>query len=447
MVTRKNPKFLVSEGVSGVLPNSGTTYQVGDTDTPKVSAVSNSTLQKLNSSITNFKEDETGKTVADIKVSSWGRDNIFPQHLMSLYQNNIFPGLMDFKVDMLFSLGYQLYQFVISGNEKVKVPVIDSQVEDWLLSWDAPDFIVDQFTDFVWTENIFSQLIVNKKKQDFPIRRLLHVNTEECRLQIMNNKGVIENIVMGNWPDNKDFKPLPVWQKDDPLKYPNALIHRRKKSFGFRYYNYPVYIGVTYKWLPLANEIPTFHLARLQNSINAKWHIKIPIDALKQLKELKKWNQEQVDKWLEEKLTEIDEMLAGSENAGKAFYTFKTTDVNGKELSGWEIIELKSSEKEMSEANLQLFNDTNQAITSAVQVQPSLACIQLGGKMSSGSEVLNAYNLHIKTRTAIARHLVLDNINRAIRINWPGKNVFLEMVDAELVKQESNKSGVNDPTQ
>ncbi|MHC1775359.1 MAG: hypothetical protein AB9834_08110 [Lentimicrobium sp.] len=57
-------------------------------------------------------------------------------------------------------------------------------------------------------------------------------------------------------------------------------------------------------------------------------------DALKQLWELHRWNQEKLNRWLESKLTEIDEMLAGSESAGKVFYTFKTTDVNGKELSG-----------------------------------------------------------------------------------------------------------------
>ena len=57
---------------------------------------------------------------------------------------------MDFKVDMLYSRGYELNQFIISGNKKIKVPVIDPEIEDWLESWDAIDYIIDQFTDFVW---------------------------------------------------------------------------------------------------------------------------------------------------------------------------------------------------------------------------------------------------------------------------------------------------------
>lgn len=436
----------LKEGVAGVLPKSKGTYKIeGKKSNEKPSAVSNTTVKKLNKSIQDFAEDIKGLSIKDQKISIWGRDNLFPQHLMSLYQNNIFPGLMDFKVDMLYSLGPQLYVKKIIGNQMVEVPVIDYEIEDWLESWDVKNFIADQFTDFVWTENLFTQKVVNKTKA-LPIRRLEHINTEECRLSIMNTKGISEKIVMGNWRDKRDYVVVDRWDPLKPTKHGVYMIHAKKKSFGFRYYNYPVYIGVTYKWLPLANEIPTFHLSRLQNSINAKFHIKIPVASLQALKELHNWNKDQIDKWLEDKLTEIDNMLAGAENAGKVFYTFKTSDANGKELSGWEIIELKNSEKEMSEANLRLFNETNQAITSAVQVQPSLACIQLGEKMSSGSEVLNSYNLHIKTRTTIARNLVMDNINRAIRLNWPDKRVYLKIEDAVLVKQEDNKSGLQEPS-
>jgi len=446
MVTGDPKRIKAEEGIVGVLPKSKGTVGIGDSGSeskPK-SSFGNTSLSKLNSSIANFKEDKTAVLADKVRVSPWGRDNLFPQHLMSLYDNNIFPGLMDFKVDMLYSLGYQLYQWVIVGNEKVKVPVIDIEIEDWLEAWDAANFIIDQFTDYVWTENAFPQVLANKATKK--ISGLAHINTEECRLELMDSNGKFNHIVIGNWTDRKDYKSLPVTNWDNPFQNAQSMIHKRKKSFGFRIYNYPVYIGVVQKWLPLANEIPTFHLARLQNSINAKYHIKIPISSLKALKELKSWKQEELDKWLETKLKEIDDMLAGTENAGKAFYSYKDTDMNGKEMAGWEINEIKNSEKEMSEANLQLFNETNQAITSAVQVQPSLACIQLGDKMSSGSEVLNSYNLHIKTRTRIARQLVMDTINKAIRVNWPDKRLFIDMVDAVLVKQETNKSGVNDPT-
>jgi hypothetical protein len=277
---------------------------------------------------------------------------------------------------------------------------------------------------------------------------LVHINAEECRLAVMNPKTKqIEHIIISDWEGRTDKDPYPVFDRKDPLKHVVSMYHCKKKSFLFNYYNYPVFIGALQKWVPLANEIPGFHLARLQNSINAKYHIKIPVDSLKALKELKQWNQKQLDDWLTARLKDLDDMLAGAHNAGKTFYSFKQSDPAGKEMAGWEIVEIKNNEKEMSEANLRLFNETNQAITSAVQVQPSLACIQLGDKMSSGSEVLNSYNLHVKTRTPIARRMILRPVNMALAINFPGKGYKVGIEDAILVKQEIDKKGYTEETE
>jgi hypothetical protein len=433
------------EGIIGVLAKSKGTVKVGGSGLTPESSLLNTSLANLNLSLSNHVEDKKGMAAGKYRISKWGYDNLFPNHLMRLYENNIFNGLADFKVDMLYSLGYQLYEWKIVGNEKVKVPVYDSEINDWLEGWDAPGFIIDAFTDFVWIENIFTQIVVNKAKKK--IVSLHHMNTEECRLEIMDDKGKFKNVILSDWTGfNREYKSIPAMDWIKPLVKQNTFVNMKKKSFGLRIYNFPVYIGMIKKWIPLANEIPAFHLNRLQKSINAKYHIKIPISSLRALRDLKQWHQEDLDKWLEAKLKEIDDMLAGVENAGKAFYSYKDTDMNGKEMTGWEINLIDNNEKQQSEANLQLFNETNQAITSAMQVQPSLASIQLGNNMSSGSEVLNSYNMHIKTRTRIARTMVLDTINRSIRVNWPEKRFFIDMVDAVWDKEEDdNNSITNEP--
>lgn len=434
MVTNK-----ISEtgDIVGVLPKAKGTYKISIKPDAAIDKKNPSTGSHSN---INFTEDKTGSSAGDHKISNWGKNNLFPNQLRSLYSNNIFPGLMDFKVDMMAGADVFVYREQIVDNKKVKVPVIDQQVEDWLEDWDYYDFLIDQFTDFAWVENAFCQLITTRDKKN--IKSLVHVNAEECRLTIINpDTRQSDYIVVSDWENSKDRKPYPVFDRKKPLAHDISMYHCKKKSFLFNYYNYPVYIGALDKWIPLANEIPGFHLARLQNSINAKFHIKIPVESLKALKELKQWNQTQLDDWLTKKLEDLDSMLAGSDNVGKTFYSFKQSDPSGKEMSGWEITEIKNNEKEMSEANLRLFNETNQAITSAVQVQPSLACIQLGDKMSSGSEVLNSYNLHVKTRTTIARRLVLRPVNIALEVNFPGKGYKIGIEDAMLVKQEVSKKG------
>ena len=148
-----------------------------------------------------------------------------------------------------------------------------------------------------------------------------------------------------------------------------------------------------------------------------------------------------MDAFVETKLQEIDDMLCGASNAGKTFYTFSVNDASGKPMN-WEIILIDNKLKETSESFLQLYNDSNQALTSAFQVQPALASIQLGNKMSSGSEVLNAFNLHLKTRTPIAREIILNPINAALRFNFPNTMAKVVFRDISLVPQAKDKSGV-----
>lgn len=397
--------------------------------------------------------DDIGVRHEKAKISQWGNDNQFPNSLKSLYGNNIAPGLMDFKVDMLFGEGPELMKI----EQGKRIYTNDRQVSDWLKSWNYIDFLISAFADAVMHENIFCQYITSKGVATglgakLKIAELFFVDSDECRISV-KNKGISEYIFVNDWEKQSSNKAdvYKAYNSRNPeesiSKQKIVMRHVKKKSSLFKYYALPVYVGVLPMWLPLANEIPKFHLARLQRSLNIKYHIKVPLKSLEAVQQQYKFTKEKLEEWFQSKMNEIDEMLSGSSNAGKTFYSFVERDSNGKEMSGWEIKLIDNNEKEMSEANLQLYNDTNQAITSAFQVQPSLASIQLGNKMSSGSEVLNAFNLHVKTRTPIMRHLVLSLINDAIALNWPNKNIQLGIVDPILMKQEDVRTGVVDPKQ
>lgn len=387
----------------GVLKQSNVSYEID------ASAVDKSTITGVSSSYSSEKfNDDDGLTLKEYKVSQWGQNNRFPNELRSVYANNIVPGLFDFKQDMYFGLGPSLFTL---NSESKPVPFYDTQVNDWLESWDWLEYFVSMFADAAMYENIFAKIIPNKTNNK--IHSIKHNDADECRISVKDKKTrKSEFIFVNNWEEDAVTKatPYPRFDHQKPSTKTISMVHLMKKSPGYRYYAMPVYVGILEAWLPLANEIPKFHLARMQKSLNIKYHIKIPVRSLEQVKELNKFSKEDLDKWLQEKLDEIDELLTGAANAGKTFYTFIEHDSNGKEMAGWQIIEVKNNEKEMSEANLQLYNETNQAITSAMQVQPSLACIQLGQKMSSGSEILNAYNLHVKTRTPIIRNLVCSPV-------------------------------------
>jgi len=60
--------------------------------------------------------------------------------------------------------------------------------------------------------------------------------------------------------------------------------------------------------------------------------------------------------------------------------------------------------------------------------------------------VLNSFNFYVKTRTPIARKIITDPINAALRINFPGTRARLVFRDVTLVHQDKDKTGIEDET-
>lgn len=386
------------------------------------------------------KEDDTQyATAGKVNVSKWGADNLFPNSLRAVFDNNLAPGLLDFKTDMLYGAGYTLV------NERTEQEEEFAAEWEWLNSWDVFTYLVQQITDFVTCENMFGQ--ARRTLGGRQVADILHVNAQECRLEIMKN-GVSQRVVVGDYTNmGGSFVPYPRWSyfedmQNGGMRDKIAMYHLKKPTFGFRYYNYPVYIGAMNTWVPVANQIPKMHLNTLKNMLMATYHVQIPLEQLERLAAQKGWKQAELSKFVEEKLEELDDMLSGAANAGKTFYSF-TISHEGKPQE-WKITLIDSKLKEQSESYLKLFNDSNQALTSAFQVQPSLASIQLGDKMSSGSEVLNSYNLHVESRTPIARRLIATPINAALKINFPKTTARLAFKNIPLVRQAKDSSGVGE---
>lgn len=386
--------------------------------------------------------DQQGVRAGEFTVTPWGPDNLFPNQLRMLFENNLVPGLIDFKADMIFGTGYTLVND--RGEEEDFC-----QEREWLDSWDVFDYLLSQVTDFVVYQNTFGQVRGTDKK-DGKVKDILHINAQECRIEINEEKERC-GIVVGNFDDTAgDFVRYDQWDRyadiqAGKLSRPISMYQIKKPTSGFRYYNYPVYIGAVNSWIPVANKIPKMHAALLKNTMMALYHVKIPLESLAQLKAQNSWTDEDLKKWVDEKLEEIDNMVCGAENAGKTFYSYSATTEKGQKVE-WEISMIDNKMKEMSESHLQLFNDCNQALTSAFQVPPSLASIQLGQKLSSGSEVLNSFNFYVKTRTPIARKIITDPINAALRINFPGTRARLVFRDVTLVHQDKDKTGIEDET-
>lgn len=387
-------------------------------------------ILKMNEDASSFER------VGDFKVSPWGDDNLMPNKLLRiLSENNLAPGLLEFKEDMVFGKGIMF----VDENHRM---IVDKEVEEWLSSWNYEDYILSQIVDFNSLYNTFGQFIKNKGNSR--IAKIEHVPAQECRCEVMQDKQV-KHILVADWlnasnkaVNYKVFDPTIELSKQDNI----TMYHNFRPTAGNKYYAVPKYIGSTRYWIPLVNKIPQYHLSMIDNSLNALYHVEVPMEALQGLRALKSWTQEELNTWINNTLESIEEMLTGPSNAGKTLFTYKSVDPASKQEIRWTITAIDNKMKTLSEGYLRLFNDGNQAITSAFQVQPSLACVQLGDKMSSGSEILNAYNLHMQTRTQIPRKIILGPLALALKINFPNKMILPKFEDIILVKQEDSKTGL-----
>ena len=391
-----------------------------------------------------------------IQVAPWGTGNAFPSELISSIDESYkAQNLIIFNCDQLFGKGPVLIDS-ISTEENY-----DEDVMKWLKGWKYVDYLLACISDYYTYLNCFSYVVATNagtlgyKGSVNKIDRLEFIDAKNVRLQMMNDNGIIENAVIGNWDEIKNLKKVPIFANKTNLD-PISVYHAKRKIAYYSYYSYPVYSGLFKTWLNIAKKIPQFHSALLDNGINAKYHIEIAkdyIDAKVEEAQTKAQsggsnvNDISFSSVLEdikkELSTKLDEVMTGVNNAGKYFVSAKGKDHEGKSMSYVTITPIDNKIKELSESHLKLNEQVNSEYCSAFGVDPALASIYIGGKMSSGSEILNSYNVHQQSKTAIPRYVVLSAINEAIAINFPEKNVELTFKNTFLVKQESSKSGVD----
>lgn len=398
-----------------------------------------------------------------ISIAPWGEGNDFPEVLGSfVYKSNIVPALSAFNGNQIWGHG------PILTNEFTGEVEQDKEVWKWLKGWGYRKFLLQQIADYVFSENCFSQMILSKGAAlgvdpGIKVASLAHIHNKDCRLEIMDKNGAINHVIIGNYEAtnsvDKIFYKLPLYDDTKNIldyKCPIVAFHSKRETAGYPYYVYPQYTGVLQYWSPISNKIAEFHLAMLDNSINAKWHIQIAEEYVQKLLEDRqrscKENEaytvsfEKVFDEVKETVTELmTKVMSGAGNSGKFLLSpMGKNEINGDVIDYIKITALDLKLKETSESHLKLYEQVISSITSAMSVDTSLASVVSGSKMNSGSEMLNAHNIHQQVKTTIPREVICASINEAIKLNFPEKNIILTFRPIYLVQQEENKKGVKD---
>lgn len=419
--------------------------------------------------VVSFSDREGGVSIGEVgdvhtstgpvKIKKWGKNNDLPNEIDKiLCDNNIAGALMTTKRDILIGNGIQPYIEVIEKGKRTRMPIErPQQVEEWMEKTDfRKKFLIPGANNLIKVQNNFTEIVFTKGGE---VSSVVAHEAKLCRAGEKKSGKVKEYMLCGNWKKSTDKKyPTQAVRAYDGAPKGKAIYHNGDSFFNDGYYNIAAWTGGI-EWLELANAIPKFHKNNLENGYSLRYHISIPKDYFlnKQAFEQAGGDQSKIKKCIDEAdaakrafLDQCIEVLSGIANAGKTIHTTKEWD---QFSSQWKEITITPIEADLKdEALLKLFDKSNQATISGQGIHPTLANIESQGKLSSGSEMRNAFNFYVAVKTRTDRNSLLDVWNIICKHNgWDKlkheeKRIRWQFEDITLAKLDEEKTGVKTPT-
>ncbi len=382
-----------------------------------------------------------------------GHDNNFPRNYKNLLdQVYIGHGIKRSLINLLLSGGVGLYRERKEGSNVVKDWQLLSahpEIDDWLMGWGFfTDYLAEAATDMIYVENntvLFSRNKGARHGFSPKVASMKLINAEESRLQYTDFNRPRKYIYQGDWTCSdlrgQHIIKYPLMDVQRPFAHPHSAMFVKMPTFASQAYGRPTDIGAT-EMLKLLAILPQFHRANLTEK-PIRWLIKVNSAYYDEILKAKGWSktdQKFID-WKEDFKTSIDTFLyaAKGDKVQTRFFSEFTKGVTGQLEDKIQIEQLDDKTKELSETGLALMDSVTIGYVSANSIHPQLANIHLKNHALSGSNLKEAYDMHIQTATPTMRNLLLWPVNQAIRINWPKSGLKLGFMDAQLNTKEKPK--------
>jgi len=394
-------------------------------------------------------------------IQSWGIDNDTPTAREKLVaDNNITPSLISTKRDITLGQGIIAYQeYFEEGERKIKEVPMPDQVNEFFENskMDLDDYLRNAANELTFHANVYTEFIRekadSKKIASIQVLKCKHVRAEE-----MDDAGNINNFFWcGNWNPERSSRlkypvfKIPAYNFDEENKQTKFILHTGDDLLNIDGYYYSPFWWGAKAWIELANSIPDFHQSNLKHGYNIRYHIEIPKDYFSGFSPAANTPQDMEESKKRETeakrilLQKLNDFLAGTGNSGRAMVTeYELNRAMGKEFPGIKITPLKVDLQD--KALLELFEKSNQANVSAQGIHPTLANIETQGKLSSGSEIRNAFLLYVAVKTPLPRKILLKPLNLIKKINgWP-KDIYFGFKDIVLQTLDENSSAMAEKT-
>ena len=378
--------------------------------------------------------------IGGFEVIPDGYDNQYPEEIRISYEdNNPAPQLLEKKINLIWGQGPALYRKEYDVEGKIKRVFIQDESIDGFLKYNRiHKYIHKCLVEFVLSNGFYTLYYRNKGARIGDTAQIVKVLHKTRRFARMEYNGYNDptRIIVGDFqnPWRSGLTPYPIFDPNDPFKYPVSASFTSLFSFG-RENAYPMspLHGIIH-WMKLSNSIVKLLLNFNTNSMAIKYHIKSPERFWERKREslLKKYKSENkeftdkvMEKYISDYMTEFANTLTNVDNVGKFVHTQRIYDEDLRQVVDWEIEVLDQKVKDYIDAQLAIASRSSFEITEGLGLHPALSNISRDGNLPSGSEQQYAFKLFLLTNTEIPESLVFEPINDIISANFPGRNVKL----------------------
>lgn len=405
-----------------------------------------------------FDWDSDPVSVGGVRTVPWGpRDNMPTQIRDLLEKNNIGPGIISRKLGLIYGQGVQLYRTTFEDGEPQREWVEDEEVNSWLRSWNYKEYVRQSLNEYLHMNGHFTKYVMAKSVRIGKMRvaHLESLPTKDCRLVWPGDADGylshpmpqdIRQVLVGDIARNRSLRIFPIWNPGD-VSHEAFVGYHRLGSFGRTLYSICSFHG-SLPWLENANDISEIVRILNENMIAAAYIVHEPSAYWTQRKiqlieDHQEWSLATVNKKLEELREQITkklaEVMAGKKNAGKFFTCIDFVDDRGNKQE-WKVEPIDMNIDKYINAQQKISKIADSASTSGFGLAASLSNIIIDGKSDSGSQMLYAVKLFFAADTQIAEEIVLEALNNALHINFPGKNDLQFGFYHKIIQKEDNVS-------
>lgn len=393
--------------------------------------------------------------VGEFQIIPYGEQNNYPDELrVILDENNLTPEIINKQVQLLWGQGPKLYSenFDQDGKRR-KIWCRDPQIESWFKSWDFEDYLMKTVVEFRTINGHFTKYYRNKGvrigEKGF-IHHLENVSSRIARLEWPDDNDNINHVITGEWdqPWRKGLTGYPIFNRFNPFVNPVSM--RYTNLYGFALdgsYSLSPFHG-SLSWIKLQSSIPVLLSNFNLNSATIKYHIKVPAIYWAQKREKlmsncklqnKEYNEKMMDDLKVETLRKFVDVLSGKDNVGKFIQTDEIWHEEAKSFIGWKVDVLDQKVKDYIDAQINISKRAALETSAGHGLHSALSNISYEGNLPSGSEQLYAFKLYLMTGVDIPEMLVCKDINDAISINFPEKDIKLGFYHDTVVTEEATK--------